>query len=117
MYHFASSPDDHVRQYIQLALVPLIDRSTDEGDALWHDLIGHHCFTGNDSMMVFERFFGHHATLAEITARQGPDARPTIERFCTQWLEDNGYQYTEDRFLTHKETGGRFHGLLLDISW
>lgn len=111
------APHAAPKQYLQINVVRLVDRDTEAGEQVWRDLIDHHCFRGNDTMMVFERFYSERRSLAEIEAERQPGDPTTVELFFTRWLEGHGYRYGADGYLIHPASGTAYHGLLLDIAW
>lgn len=118
MFRYTNDTSHEVKRYLQVRLVPEIDRSTEEGDAVWKDMIDHPCFNGNDSMMVFERFWGQCVNLDRIE-ELGKDGYHigVFERFMTRKLHEWGYRYDENGVLCYTPTGETFDGTLLNITW
>lgn len=118
MFQYTTNGSHGKKSYLQVDLVPLIDRSTDEGKEIWSEIIDHGCFRGNDTMMVFERFFGECQNSRQLDeVEQEGHIVGAFERFMVQQLHEWGYFYTDEGMLRNCMTGELLHGTLLDITW
>jgi hypothetical protein len=111
-----------VKTYLEIDVVRIIDRRAPGGDEVWMDMIDHHCFRGNDTMMIFERFWSQCATYDELLNDRMDDGAPypwsPFTAFITKYLEDNGYFiYRDYEIIECPKTGIKYDGVLLNITW
>jgi len=112
-----------VKTYLQLEVVPIIDKSNNpDGEAIWTDMINHHLFKGNDTMMIFERFYSDMVTYDQLLNDKddagAPYAWSEFTSFITKYLEDNGYFiYNDYKIIRCPITGITYDGVLLNIAW
>lgn len=106
------------KRYVQINVIRVVDRNTEIGEKVWRELIDHHCFRGNDTMMVLERFYSASQNMEELEKHE-EQGEPIgeVEKFFTQLLHDRGYFYDKEGYLVDVESSDRYDGALLDISW
>lgn len=118
MFEYSNNKIAEPKTYLQLKITKIIDRDTPEGEEAWMDMINHHLFAGNHTMMVFEHFYGQNCTVEELghpDAWNGYDECPPFVLYLTKWLENNGYCYING--LLTDSNGHTYDGTLLNITW
>ena len=110
---YANHNNIEVKKYVQINVLNLLDTRTPEGKELWSEIRGHGCFTGNDSMMVFERFWAEGCSYEELLEHNEDPNR--FEVYLTKVLMENGYIYKN--YKLYDTEGNSYDGVLLDISW
>lgn len=90
------------KTYLEVEVVEIIDRDTEEGEAAWMAMTDHHLFWGNHSMMIFGRFWGDDQSYEELLSfyNEYPEEKCDFTLFITKWLEENGHSdYPHEKVL------------------
>lgn len=118
------------KNYLQFSLTDLRDvLDPAEYQEMWDELIGHHCFRGNDSMMVLERFYFSKEYFDDLKQLKRSSFMVKPKNFVKSSLYSNylvGFYVVREilkkKYKLCKDPNklsliDGFDGILLDITW